>query len=80
MDKRNLQKLHERGLLDSGTRLVNLRETIQDHTGLTVPRRSHEARSWWQDQEEEFINQLYDTEDEDEENESDKTQSESDQE
>lgn len=47
MKQEELQEMYDDGRLESPHRLRNLRSEIEEHTGLTVPRRLGEVREWW---------------------------------
>lgn len=66
MKQEELQEMYEEGRLDSPDRLRNLRAEIEEHTGLTVPRRIGEILEWWDKKKAVFARKIGKEEDEEE--------------
>lgn len=73
MNRTELKELYESGRLDSVQRLRNLRGAIQEHTGLTVPRRPADVEEWWNSKKSVFARNLNEDETEDDNETSDQT-------
>lgn len=67
MKQEELQEMYDDGRLESPYRLRNLREEIEDHTGLTVPRRLGLVREWWDKKKAVFARKIGETDEGDQE-------------